>query len=143
MQHSQRPRLNVESNFLIYFEGAPPKQCYPKLKEAANRVVRKLLKDQTAGELRFIETFEGWLNRKTTHLLFEFDCKESFTAFCALVRKGEADLEYSGYYIVLNPNDRGEFFRKILNDTSVDLIACNGIPPKKLDNHKYFASKRK
>ncbi|KAI1696885.1 hypothetical protein DdX_18812 [Ditylenchus destructor] len=142
MQPYKRPRLNVESNFLIYFKGAPPKQSYPELKRAANRVIGKMLREQTDGELLFIETFEGWYHRPTTHLLLEFDSEKSMNAFHVFIRKAES-WGFNGSYIVLNPNDRGEFFRKVQQYTRVDLIACNGIPPGKPDNHKLYTSKRR
>lgn len=114
-----RPRLDVESPYLLYVYGVSRSIDWIGMKRNLKR----------SCQVRFIETFEGWTHTKMDRAIVQFDTIQGLESFMKFTRSRDFPSKYVKTHKLRN---KREFFDLILQDTGIDLLECKAVPPSVL-----------
>ncbi|KAI1708276.1 hypothetical protein DdX_11956 [Ditylenchus destructor] len=128
-----RPRLNVHSDYLIFFPFVNDELEWKYFKDMIN-------KNRRLGDVLFVESFEAWNGYKNGSFVLEFGSSGAIRRFEEQMDQiFDNDLEYK----VMKKGQRQRFFDRIQDETGVDLLKCKGIPPSFAGRSGYDSSRLK
>jgi len=120
------PHLDVNTTNLLLVSGISPRMHWRDIK-------RTISKD--CGRVDFIETFEAWLGSRINYIILQFRSSEGRRRFTREMSRSWYERCFRDTPIyeetVRTPRDRERFFERVKEVTRVDLLSCQGIPPRR------------
>uniref|UniRef100_A0A915DH16 Uncharacterized protein n=1 Tax=Ditylenchus dipsaci TaxID=166011 RepID=A0A915DH16_9BILA len=114
------PRLNIESENLLYITDFPPDVNWKTFKANVNR---------NGGGIKFVETFEAWGIYPVKDVILEFTSRAFLDDFICNLQMKTLFENSEVVYKIIDAQSRKDFCDGFLEKTGVDILKSNGIPP--------------